>query len=338
MLTTEQITSFFEALPTKKILIVGDVMIDAYIWGHVDRISPEAPVPVVKVNKRSSMLGGAANVALNVKALGAHPLLCSVIGYDNRGDEFLHLLEQEDITGEGIIRSKKRLTTTKFRVIGNSHQLIRVDEEADNDLDEEEYAKLFYRFEKLLSENQFDAIIIQDYNKGVLSLPVINRIITTARERGIPLTVDPKKRNFDHYRDLMLFKPNLKELLDGCRADINIEDMEALRKTVLDFQQERNIMNILVTLSERGVFLSAREKDTINTYHIPAHIRTIADVSGAGDTVVSVAALCMVSHFSPYDTATISNLAGGLVCEYVGVVPVNKNRLIKEVKGLYCID
>jgi rfaE bifunctional protein kinase chain/domain len=338
MLNNEQINSFFDALPAKKILVIGDVMIDAYIWGHVDRISPEAPVPIVTVSKRTSMLGGAANVALNIKAMGAQPVLCSVIGFDNRGDEFIRLLEQESITYEGIIRSKKRITTTKFRVIGNNHQLIRVDEEVDRDLDQEEYSILFYRFEKLLSENQFDAIIIQDYNKGVLSTAVIDRIIKTASERGIPVTVDPKKKNFDHYRDITLFKPNLKELLDGCRVDIDIDDMEAVRDMVMNFQKRQNILNVLVTLSERGVFLCTKDEDMVQTYHIPAHVRMIADVSGAGDTVVSVASLCLASRISPYDSASISNLAGGLVCERVGVVPVNKDRLLKEVRGLYTID
>lgn len=338
MLTKDQISSFFDSVKTNKVLIVGDVMVDAYIWGRVERISPEAPVPVVTVSHRANMLGGAANVARNIKAMGAEPLLCSVVGDDQKGGEFLQLLIEESISSEGILCSKKRKTTVKFRVIGNNHQLIRVDEEDDKDLDQEEVSELLYRFEGLLNKNRFQVIIFQDYNKGVLTGQVIDRIISKAHGRGIPVAVDPKKRHFDAYCNIDLFKPNLKELIEGSKLDMPPQNMDDLKSVIITFQKQQNIDNMLVTLSEKGIYISSKEGDTCIAHHIPAHLRTIADVSGAGDTVISVASLCLASQMPPFDMAAISNLAGGLVCEHVGVVPIKRERLIKEVLGLYMID
>jgi rfaE bifunctional protein kinase chain/domain len=172
----------------------------------------------------------------------------------------------------------------------------------------------------------------------VLTGQVIGRIINKAHELGIPVAVDPKRRNFDAYRDVALFKPNLKELTEGSRLDSVPKSMEDLAGAATAFQKQQNIDHILVTLSEKGIFISSKEENDCITHHIPAHIRTVADVSGAGDTVISVAALCLASQLPPYDMAAISNLAGGLVCEYIGVVPVKRDRLVKEVFGLYMID
>jgi len=325
----------FKAFAKKKILVIGDVMIDSYIWGKVDRLSPEAPVPVVKVDTRSSLLGGAANVALNIKSMGASPLLLSVIGNDPKGEDFIKMMKEQDLPVDGILRSSERITTTKFRVIGNNHQLIRVDEEIDSDLIESDALQLIERFELVLRRHKIDAIIFQDYNKGILSPEVISTIIDKASASGIPIAVDPKKRNFNLYTNVTLFKPNLKELLEGSKEDIEFEETNRFRDLIIAFQQKQNIHHILVTLSEKGVFISSKTGDgSYETYHIPAHLRKIADVSGAGDTVVSVASLCLAENMEPRQIAAISNLAGGLVCESVGVVPVDHQRLKTEIESL----
>jgi rfaE bifunctional protein kinase chain/domain len=332
MLDNKQIHKFFSGVSNLNVLIIGDVMVDSYIWGKVDRISPEAPVPIVTVNKRSNLLGGAANVALNIKAMGATPILCSVTGNDQKGKEFTGLLEKEGLSTEGIFSSSQRITTTKFRVIGNNYQLLRVDEEMDSELNVRESEGLLGKFHELLKRYQVHIIIIQDYNKGVLTPRVIRKIASEAGDLHIPVAVDPKKRNFKEYKHVALFKPNLKELIEGLKIDFDPNEIDHLREAVQTFQKQLEIDNVLVTLSERGVFISSRMGEhSYLTYSIPAHVRSIADVSGAGDTVISVAALCLAMKLPPYDMAQISNLAGGLVCESIGVIPVDRDQLMEEM-------
>jgi len=332
MMKHKDADEFFNDLSKKKILVLGDVMIDSYIWGYVDRLSPEAPVPVVKVGKRSNLLGGAANVALNIKALGAEPILLSVIGNDQKGNDFFSLLKQQDLESSGIISSQDRITTTKFRVIGNHHQLIRVDEEIDEDLNPDDTQLLINTFQNIIKNRNIDAIIIQDYNKGVLTAEVISLIIEKAKSHNIPVAVDPKKKNFSVYKHIALFKPNLKELLEGSKEDVDLSNMDHFNKVIGSFQRKQDIKQVLVTLSEKGIFISSRiEDDNFDMQHIPAHIRSVADVSGAGDTVISVATLCMSLGIPPYEMAEISNIAGGLVCEHVGVVPIDLEKLKEEI-------
>lgn len=317
-------------------MVIGDVMIDSYIWGNVDRLSPEAPVPIVKVDARSNLLGGAANVALNIKAVGAEPILLSVIGNDQKGHDFLDLMSDEKLQTEGILISSERITTTKFRVIGNNHQLIRVDEEIDTDLISSDALQLIERYEILLKRKHIDAIIIQDYNKGVLTPGVIQKVIEIANRHNIPVAVDPKKKNFHQYKNVALFKPNLKELLEGSKKDVDLTNPEHFMNMISSFQKSQKIKHMLVTLSEKGVLISSRNEDgELESHQIPAHIRSIADVSGAGDTVISIASLCLAMNYTPFQMASISNLAGGLVCESVGVVPINKNRLEEEISKIY---
>lgn len=326
----------FERFKEMKVIVIGDVMIDAYIFGQVDRISPEAPVPVVSVNKRSSRLGGAANVALNLKAMGATALLCSVIGQDDRAEEFIRLLKDENMPTDGILRSKERITTTKFRVIGNNVQLLRVDEENTSPLTSSDELKLFTYFQQLIERYHPDAIIFQDYDKGVLTPGLIGAIITKANEMGLPITVDPKKRNFKQYKNVDLFKPNLKELREGMEMTIHRGDFDALEIAASRIQDEMSLNMVMVTLSENGVYLRKRKSDlTYDTFRLPAHRRNIADVSGAGDTVISLATLCLAARCDVTTIARISNLAGGLVCEEVGVVPVDADKLLQETIKLY---
>jgi len=332
MIVTEaEITKLFEKFCSSRVLVIGDVMIDAYLSGKVDRISPEAPVPVVALKKRNNMLGGAANVALNIKALGAEAILCSVIGNDKQGDEMLNLLKNAGLSDAGIIRSNSRITTTKFRIIGNRMQMLRIDEEMDTDLDSEDTIALLDRISGLLATRKPDVIIFQDYNKGVLTPEVIHAVSMMAAEAGIPVAVDPKKKNFTAYKGITLFKPNLKEVSEGLKSDVNPLSVESLQQAADALHLSQDVGMVMITLSEHGVFISTKNQSMGDVSAvIPAVLRDIADVSGAGDTVISVAALCLAAGTDPIFLASLSNLAGGLVCEQPGVVPVDKFRLMAE--------
>ena len=336
MMTKDTCRKLFESFNNRKILVIGDVMIDSYLWGKVDRISPEAPVPVVAVKKRENRLGGAANVALNLKSMGAKPILCSVIGNDSKGNDFVELLKNENLSFEGIIKSKDRITTTKFRVIGNNSQLIRVDEEIISDLIKSDLDRLLSTINYLINKGDVKAIIFQDYNKGILTKDLIPGVITLANEKNIPVVVDPKKKNFCEFKNIDLFKPNLLELKEDLKMEGDLGKESVLNDAVDKLHVRQNIKTVLVTLSEKGVLISSKTSENeYEKYLIPAHIRAISDVSGAGDTVISIAALCMIAGLAPADIASISNLAGGIVCEQVGVVPINKERLFNEALKLY---
>ena len=322
--------SIFEAFNKLKVLIVGDVMIDSYVWGNVERISPEAPVPVVSVAKKEMRPGGAANVAINIQSLGATPILCSVIGNDAGGEDFIKVIKKEGMVATGIMKSKSRTTTIKTRVIGNKHQLIRVDEETSHELSEKDTIAFIKIVSNTIKKYHPDVIIFEDYDKGVLNHDVIKAITTEANRKKIPVAVDPKKKNFAHYRNVDLFKPNLKELKEGLKIELDKINTNTLKNSVKYFRDDNGIKMLMVTLSEHGVFFSSNGQDKI----LPAHIRNISDVSGAGDTVISVAALCVALNLSAEITAALSNLAGGLVCEKVGVVPVNKEQLLNEAGQL----
>jgi len=321
----------FEQFRHLRVMVIGDVMVDAYIFGKIERISPEAPVPVVSIEKRVNRLGGAANVALNLKSLGAEPILCSVIGSDPKGTEFMQLLAEAKISGEAILTSKDRITTTKFRIIGNKTQMLRVDEEVTHDLAEKEQSTLLGKIFEILEKSTIHAIIFQDYNKGVLTPALITTVMEKAKAHHVPVAVDPKRKNFLHYKGAALFKPNLKELREGLNLDIRGNDLHSLKEAAAYLHQKLDIETLLVTLSEQGVFISRCGPDgKVLQYVIPAHIRNISDVSGAGDTVISVAALCLACDLDSLELASVANLAGGLVCEEIGVVPVNREKLIKE--------
>ncbi len=334
-MTRKESADLLQKFRELKVMIIGDVMIDAYLWGDVERISPEAPVPIVSVKKRAGRLGGAANVALNIKALGATPLLCSVIGKDDKAGTLLELMQEMKMPTTGILKSNDRITTTKFRVIGNNTQMLRVDEETDHPLTAEELTKFLKIIESIMSANDINGIIFQDYDKGVITPPLIDEVVRLAYERKIPVAVDPKKRNFSNYKSLTLFKPNLKELREGIGVDFNGKDIDNLRKAVRLVHNRQNIEIVLATLSAEGVYISKKTGDNSYEEHlIPAHVRSIADVSGAGDTVISTAMLCLASGLAPKEIASISNLAGGQVCESVGVVPVDPERLLNELPAM----
>lgn len=330
MLDKRALEQSFAAFDRLRILIIGDVMVDSYLWGKVERISPEAPVPVVSLMKRESRPGGAANVALNVQAMGAEAVICSVIGNDLRGEEFVAMLKAHKLPVSGLVKSKSRPTTTKFRIIGNCNHLLRVDEETDRPLDTRDTERLLAQIAKQMDAG-VDAVIFEDYDKGVITAELIHGVTQMAASRSIPVTVDPKKRNFLHYQGVTLFKPNLKELREGLKVDGLDQKQTALDAVIFPFMKSRKMGMVMVTLSEAGVYIAWRSngKQPVSAL-IPAHVRSIADVSGAGDTVIALTTLCLATGIEAPLTAALANLAGGLVCEEVGVVPVNKKKLLQE--------
>lgn len=320
----------FDKFRNYNILIIGDVMMDTYLWGHVERISPEAPVPVVSVSRRENRLGGAANVALNIQSLGASPIVVSVIGDDQEGDEFLTLLTNQGLSTEGIVRVPKRPTTVKTRVIAHHQQMLRIDAETDKNISEKVTTEVLEKVQQIISEKKIDVIIFEDYDKGLITEELIREIVALANQKHIITVVDPKKRNFLHYQHVTLFKPNLKELREGLKIDIDPRDPHQIDAAVSMLQEKLNANMVMVTLSERGVYIRSGKGQQI----IPAHIRNIADVSGAGDTVIATTALCLAAGLDEFQTASIANLAGGLVCEQVGVVPIDAALLLEEIKNL----
>ncbi len=330
------IDQLFEKFSRQTILIIGDVMIDSYLWGRVDRISPEAPVPIVALKKRENRLGGAANVALNIQSLGAKPVLCAVTGNDDKGKLFENLLMEQGMVCKGIMTTPSRPTTTKFRIIGNNAQMLRVDEETEQPLTETETQELFGRITGIVEEENPSCIVFEDYDKGVITPPLISLVVELAKRKNIPVVVDPKKKNFLQYKGVTLFKPNLKELKEGLKLDRELNNQQSVIAAIEQLQQMLNVDIAIATLSEKGISYSSRNPDgSFDQGNIPAHIRNIADVSGAGDTVISVMALCMAARVSVHDMAQLANLAGGMVCEYVGVVPINKEKLQHEARKLF---
>ena len=318
----------FANFTRQKILIIGDVMIDSYLWGRVRRISPEAPVPVVSDIAGEKRLGGAANVALNIKAMGAVPILCSVIGSDIRGQEFLSLLSEQNLSDVGILVDQERMTTQKTRIISGNQHLLRVDEETDLPVSPWAGEKMFEFISSFIEDKNIHSIIFQDYDKGVVTTDLIDQVVTLANNLDIPVLVDPKKRNFLHFKNTTLFKPNFKELNEGMKADLGKDQLQEIASAIMALQKKGNHSRVMVTLSEKGIMITEGKE----CLHIPAAVRDVADVSGAGDTVISLAALCTGENLTALHTAILSNLAGGQVCEHPGVVPVNPHQLRKEAE------
>ncbi len=322
------IKKIFDGFNELNVLIIGDVMLDSYIWGAVERISPEAPVPIVNVKKKDFRLGGAANVALNVSSLGAKPILVALIGDDDEGKKLIQRLDEGRISKEGIVVSTHRPTTVKTRIIASHQHVVRVDEESDKVVNAKEEKDVMLRIEKLLPSCQ--VVIFEDYDKGVLNASIIEKTVALAHKNKIPTVVDPKKRNFLSYKGVTLFKPNLKELREGLKIDVEAGNQTMVENAVDQLKEKLTAAGVMLTLSEHGVYIDFQNQKV----KLPAHAREIADVSGAGDTVVSIAALTVALKLSPQEIATLSNLGGGLVCQHVGVVPINKEELLKEALEL----
>lgn len=320
----------FTSFSTIKVGVVGDVMLDTYWWGHVERISPEAPVPVVALDKRELRIGGAGNVALNLVSLGASTSIFSVIGEDDAGKELDALMAASGIDTSFIICSHSRKTTNKTRIICRNQQMMRLDSENTNDLNTEAEEALLERVKDYIVNEKPAAIILEDYNKGVLTENVITAIVALCKEHGVITTVDPKKKNFFTYKGVDVFKPNLKEVKEGLNVLVDEVNEITLQHIHQQLQLQLQHAVSFITLSEKGVFYSNDKQGHI----IPSHIRSIADVSGAGDTVIAVASLTYAATKDVHLMAAVANIAGGLVCEEVGTVAIKKDRLLKECKLL----
>ncbi|HEY8657911.1 MAG TPA: PfkB family carbohydrate kinase [Hanamia sp.] len=320
----------FADISKMKVAVIGDVMLDTYWWGNVERISPEAPVPVVAVSRREQRIGGAGNVALNVQALGASVALLTILGDDEDGTQLKQLLQGKNIDTRYILESKKRITTNKIRIISRNQQMMRLDTEIIHDIDENDEEKLQNQIEKFITSEKPDVVILEDYNKGILTKNIITNTIAFCNKNNIPTTVDPKRKNFFSYRNASLFKPNLNEAITSLNLlpeEISSEllsDIHAQLKEKLDHDIS------LITLSEKGIFY----QEKMNKKIIPSHRRNIADVSGAGDTVIAVASLVYAATKDINLVAEVANIAGGIVCEEVGTVAINKEKLMEECKKL----
>ena len=327
-----ELKKIFDDMDGLHVVVIGDVMLDNYWWGNVERISPEAPVPVVAIDRRESRLGGAANVALNCRALGAKVSLASVIGDDSEGATLLKLAEEAGIDTGMVMKSWRRPTTTKVRVISRNQQMLRLDDEVTDELFTEEEHPFIDMILKYLQKVKPQVVIFEDYNKGVLKENVIRHIIAHCKEIGIITVVDPKKKNFLSYKGVTIFKPNLKEVREGLHLEIGNTDEKELNQAHSKLNETLHHDITFITLSEKGVFFNNGFSSGI----LPSHIRNIADVSGAGDTVVATAALVYAITKDVPLMAEISNLAGGLVCEDVGVVSIKKDKLRKESELVLC--
>lgn len=320
----------FNQLAGIRVAVVGDVMLDTYWWGKVERISPEAPVPVVSVVSREKRIGGAGNVALNIRAFKSDVQLISVLGDDDDGASLQNLLEEQEIGTAYLVKSKSRITTNKIRVIGRNQQMMRLDAEMTTALEPNDEEALLASFRNYVNKEQPHMVILEDYNKGVLTELVITTIIQYCRERNILTAVDPKRKNFFAYKEVTIFKPNLQEAREG--LNILIEQVNTtILSSIHEALHEKLHHHIsLITLSEKGIFYQMDQQMKI----IPTHIRTIADVSGAGDTVIAVAALLYAATGEVRLMAEVANIAGGLVCEEVGTVAINAQKLLAECKRL----
>jgi D-glycero-beta-D-manno-heptose-7-phosphate kinase len=324
------IDQLFSGFKKMKVVVVGDVMLDTYWWGDVERISPEAPVPVVAVNRKEKRIGGAGNVALNLQSLDATVALITILGDDDDGIQLKQLLQDNNIDTRFLLESKKRITTNKIRIISRNQQMMRLDAENVHDIDEEDEEKLQNQIEKYITTEKPDVVILEDYNKGILTKHIINRTIGLCGKNKIPTAVDPKRKNFFTYKNATLFKPNLIEVF----TNLNLLPEEVTEEllTSIHSKLKKTIEHTisLITLSEKGIFY----QENNNHAMIPSHRRNIADVSGAGDTVIAVASLVYAATKNIHLTAEIANIAGGIVCEEVGTVAINKERLLDECKKL----
>ncbi len=320
----------FDSFAHTKIGVVGDIMLDTYWWGSVDRISPEAPVPIVSLQRKETRVGGAANVALNLRALGAPTTIFAIIGKDAEGQELSNLLNKEGIIISYIHESNSRVTTNKVRVMGRNQQMMRLDHEHTHDITSAEEKALLDNFYKYVDTEKPALIILEDYNKGVLTENIINAVIAYCNQKGIPTAVDPKQKNFLAYKGCTIFKPNLKEVKEGLKIELADVNGDNLNKVHQALQTALDHKISFITLSEHGVYFGMEGKQQL----IPTHIRNIADVSGAGDTVIAVASLTYAATKDMRLAAEMANIAGGLVCELVGTAPIDKNVLAAEVTSI----
>ena len=327
---TKDLEKLFDQFSSMKVAVIGDVMLDTYWWGKVERISPEAPVPVVAVSKREKRIGGAGNVALNVEQLGASVAILTVLGDDEDGRELKNLLVEKNIDTQFILQSNKRITTNKIRIISRNQQMMRLDAENTNDLEIQDEERLLGQIKKFINNQKPEVVILEDYNKGILTENLIQQVISFCNEQEVITTVDPKRKNFFSYKNATLFKPNLGEAIAGLNRLPEEVSIDTLQEIHAEIKSKLSHSISLITLSENGVFYQQDKEKKM----IPSHRRNIADVSGAGDTVIAVASLVYAATLNMNLSAEIANIAGGIVCEEVGTVPINKQKLLAECQRL----
>ncbi|RMD49930.1 MAG: D-glycero-beta-D-manno-heptose-7-phosphate kinase [Ignavibacteria bacterium] len=321
----ERLNELKKNFENKNIAVIGDMMLDAYFWGDTKRISPEAPVPVIEIDEEFFRFGGAANVALNLSTLKANPFPFGIIGDDNDGEIFKKLMNDANINPEGIICDSSRPTTSKARVIAANQHVVRIDKESKAEINEETEKKLLDSFMNIV--DNLDAVILQDYNKGVLTKNLIKSVIDVCNQKDIIVTVDPKFLNFFEYKNVTVFKPNKKETEDAFGTKImNDDDLENLGK---ELKRKLNSKYVLLTLGEKGIALFGNGEDI---KRIPTKARKVADVSGAGDTVISTLTVALSAGAEIEEASYLANYAGGLVCEEVGIVPIDIDKLFLSVE------
>ncbi|HEX6536882.1 MAG TPA: D-glycero-beta-D-manno-heptose-7-phosphate kinase [Gemmatimonadaceae bacterium] len=317
-LTRARLGELLEAAGGRRVAIVGDAMLDVYLHGDVERISPEAPVPVVRVRERRLALGGAANVAQNVAALGAHCAMIAVVGRDASGDTLRRMLAAIGADGESLVQVE-RPTTTKTRVLARIQQVVRFDEEDDADVSGAEVERVLDAVRRAVAEA--DALVLEDYNKGVLVPAVIEEAVRRARERGIPVVVDPKYRNFFAYRGATIFKPNRRELEAALGAAVDLDHPEALPAAL----RRLDVANLLLTLGERGMVLVGADGDV---HRVPTTAREVYDVVGAGDTVTAYLAAMLAAGATAREAAEVANFAAGVEVGKLGAATVSPDEVL----------
>lgn len=324
ILTLARLKQLFHDLPRGNVLVYGDVMIDQYLWGKVDRISPEAPVPVVEVESETLQLGGAANVARNISALGCNVELVGLVGDDDNATRLKHLLEREGIRNYKLVSDQKRPTTVKTRVIAHNQQVVRADRESRAEIDGYTENEMVSYIESRLPESQ--CLLISDYGKGVITLPLLQRIVPLARKRNRFIAVDPKESHFRNYRQVSVITPNEHEA--AFAAGQRIRDDDSLQAVGWGLLKELELDSILVTLGARGMALFEQD-GSFN--HLPTVAKKVYDVTGAGDTVIAVLTAMMAAGASRLEAAFVANQAAGIVVGYIGTAYVGKDELFNTI-------
>jgi len=321
--TEQRLKELLKKITGKRIAVVGDLMVDSYYWGTVSRVSPEAPVPVVDVVSESVRLGGAANVANNIQTLGGEPMLIGLIGDDHPGEMFLNILKQQNLTGNGIVKDTARPTTIKTRVIAHGQHVVRIDNESKIDCPEH-LQHLIIDAVKYNIHN-IDGIILEDYNKGVITKDIIHEITAVALKYGKIITVDPKFNNFFEYKNVTVFKPNKREAEEaiGSRIRNNDDVARAGERMLTTLQAE----NVLLTRGEEGLTLLEKSGEIS---HMKSLATNVQDVSGAGDTVISTLTMALVGGASVKEAAALANCAASVVVSYVGIVPIQPDELLAK--------
>jgi rfaE bifunctional protein kinase chain/domain len=322
-INAERTNEILRNAKNSSVAVIGDIMLDRFFWGNVTRISPEAPVPVVELQKETFHLGGAANVAANLKTLGLNPILLGVLGNDKSGNDFVGLCKELGMITDGLFQSTERPTTVKTRIIANNQHVARVDREIRADINAE-IQNFFLNY--LKSIPNLKAIIFEDYNKGMLPKEFIHKVIEFANENGIVITVDPKQDNFFEFKNVTLFKPNKKEAQTALGYALDTE--ENIRRAGLEMLSRLDCQNVLITLGSQGMMLFQQDG---NIFSVPTRARQVADVSGAGDTAIASFTAAYLGGGTSAEASSVANFASGTVCEKPGVVPINITDLLAAI-------